>query len=427
MLKRKGRLILIGLTVVAAALVIVYTTRSSGVSAELAVVKRTGLRTVVRAEGQTRVEERYVFTAPVSGQLLRIDAQPGDSVRTGDVLFRILPPPDSEQSLRVARARLEAARSQVMRMERMRDDARAAAEQAARTLERQRVLAAEEILSPQELEQAELAAASARRQWDAAESAFRAAVADAQSAEALALADESERMQSGISVRAVEAGVLLSIRDRSGRVVAAGEPILETGNLERMEVVVDVLSEDAVQIRPGNPVALSGWGEEGVLEARVRYVEPAAFTKWSALGVEEQRVNVVIDLVSTEAPWTDGPDEQPSAPITGRLGDGYRVDADIEIWSSDDALTVPVSAVFREAGEWFVFAVVRDTAEKRSVSLGRRSSEAAVVLSGLQAGDVVIRYPTADIAPGVRIRNSPRSRSDSYIPEADPDTSRIGL
>ncbi len=405
MLKRKGRLILIGLTVVAAALVIVYTIRSSGVSAELAVVKRTGLRTVVRAEGQTRVEERYVFTAPVSGQLLRIDAQPGDSVRTGDVLFRVLPPPDSEQSLRVARARLEAARSQVMRMERMRDDARAAAEQAARTLERQRVLAAEEILSPQELEQAELAAASARRQWDAAESAFRAAVADAQSAEALALADESERMQSGISVRAVEAGVLLSIRDRSGRVVAAGEPILETGNLERMEVVVDVLSEDAVQIRPGNPVALSGWGEEGVLEARVRYVEPAAFTKWSALGVEEQRVNVVIDLVSTGALWTDGPDEQPSAPITGRLGDGYRVDADIEIWSSDDALTVPVSAVFREAGEWFVFAVVRDTAEKRSVSLGRRSSEAAVVLSGLQAGDVVIRYPTADIAPGVRIRN----------------------
>ena len=427
MLKRKGRLILIGLTVVAATLVIVYTTRSSGVSAELAVVKRTGLRTVVRAEGQTRVEERYVFTAPVSGQLLRIDAQPGDSVRTGDVLFRILPPPDSEQSLRVARARLEAARSQVMRMERMRDDARAAAEQAARTLERQRVLAAEEILSPQELEQAELAAASARRQWDAAESAFRAAVADAQSAEALALADESERMQSGISVRAVEAGVLLSIRDRSGRVVAAGEPILETGNLERMEVVVDVLSEDAVQIRPGNPVALSGWGEEGVLEARVRYVEPAAFTKWSALGVEEQRVNVVIDLVSTGAPWADGPDEQPSAPITGRLGDGYRVDADIEIWSSDDALTVPVSAVFREAGEWFVFVVVKDTAEKRSVSLGRRSSEAAVVLSGLQAGDVVIRYPTADIAPGVRIRNSPRSRSDSYIPEADPDTSRIGL
>ena len=405
MLKRKGRLILIGLTVVAATLVIVYTTRSSGVSAELAVVKRTGLRTVVRAEGQTRVEERYVFTAPVSGQLLRIDAQPGDSVRTGDVLFRILPPPDSEQSLRVARARLEAARSQVMRMERMRDDARAAAEQAARTLERQRVLAAEEILSPQELEQAELAAASARRQWDAAESAFRAAVADAQSAEALALADESERMQSGISVRAVEAGVLLSIRDRSGRVVAAGEPILETGNLERMEVVVDVLSEDAVQIRPGNPVALSGWGEEGVLEARVRYVEPAAFTKWSALGVEEQRVNVVIDLVSTGALWADGPDEQPSAPITGRLGDGYRVDADIEIWSSDDALTVPVSAVFREVGEWFVFAVVKDTAEKRGVSLGRRSSEAAVVLSGLQAGDVVIRYPTADIAPGVRIRN----------------------
>jgi len=403
MFKEKGRLILVGVTLVAIVAVVVFATRSSGIMAELAVVEQTGLSTAVRGEGQTRVQERYVFTAPVSGQLLRIDAQPGDSVRSGDVLFRILPPPDSEQSRRVAQARLEAARSQVVRMERMRDDARAAAEQAERTLERQRALAEEEILSPQELEQAELAAASSRRQWDAAESALRAALADVQSAEALALVGEDERMRNGVVVRAIDEGVILSIRDRSGRVVAAGEPILETGNLARLEVVVDVLSEDAVQIRPGNPVVLSGWGEEGSLSARVRYVEPSAFTKWSALGVEEQRVNVVIDIEFSASGSTAGPPEEPMAPSTGRLGDGYRVDADIEIWSSDDALTVPVSAVFREAGEWFVFAVAGDLVERRMVALGQRSSESAEVLSGLQAGDEVVRYPTAEIVEGVRI------------------------
>ena len=404
MFKGKGKRILIGVSLVAVVAIVVFATRSKGVSAELAVAAQTGLSTTVRGEGRTRVQERYVFTAPISGQLLRIDAQPGDSVRAGDVLFRILPPPDSEQSRRVAQARLEGARSQVVRMERLRDDARAAAEQAARTLARQQALAREEILSPLELEQAELTTASARRQWDGAESALRAAIAERQSAEALALADESERIQNGVAVRAIEEGVLLSIRDRSGRIVAAGEPILETGDLTRLEVVVDVLSEDAVLIRPGNTVHLSGWGEDGTLSARVRYVEPSAFTKWSALGVEEQRVNVVIDLEGAASTMSSDLQELPQMPATRRLGDGYRVDADIQIWSSTDALTIPVSAVFREAGQWFVFVVVDNVVERRPVSLGQRSSEATEVLSGLQPGEEVVRFPTIDIAAGVRIR-----------------------
>ena len=404
MFKRKGRLVLLGALLIAVVAVFIVATSSSGVPAELATVEQTGLATTVRGEGQTRVKERYVFTAPVSGQLMRIEAQPGDSVRSGDALFRVLPLPDSEQSLRVAQARLEAARSQVARLERMRDDARAAAELAARTLERQRALAEEEILSPQELDQAELAAASAQRQWDAAESALRAGMAEVRSAEALALTDESERLASGVIIRAIEDGILLRIMDRSSRVVMAGEPILETGNLSHLEVVVDVLSEDAVQIRPGNPVTLSGWGEDLELAGRVRYIEPSAFTKWSALGVEEQRVNVVIDLAADMPGDLSGPAEQPAVSESGRLGDGYRVDADVEVWSSNEALTVPVSAVFRDAGAWFVFAVVDDMVERREVELGRRSSEHAQILSGLEAGEEVVRYPTVDIREGVEIQ-----------------------
>lgn len=404
MFKRKGRLIIAGMALVAVIIVMVVASQGGGIMAETAIAERTGLSTSVRAEGHTRVMERYVFTAPVSGQLVRIAHQPGDSVQVGDALFSVMPPPDSEQTLRVAQARLSAASAQTARLTGMRDDARAVADQAQRTLERQRTLAETEILSPQELEQAELAAASARRQADAAESALRAAMAEEQSARALALTNESDRMASGVVVRAVETGVILRIMDRSGRVVAAGEPIMETGNLSQLEIVVDVLSEDAVRIRPGNPVVVSGWGEDGSANGTVRYVEPAAFTKWSALGVEEQRVNVVID-----ADWSGQAsgilaDERPSEASGTGMGDGYRVDADIEVWSSADALTVPVSAVFREAGAWFVFRLDGDTVAKQAIEVGARSSQQVEVVEGLQEGDEVVRFPTVEIADGVVIQ-----------------------
>lgn len=404
MFKRKGRLIIAGLALAAIIVVVVVASQGGGVMAEIAVAERTGLSSSVRAEGHTRVMERYLFSAPVSGQLVRIVHQPGDSVRVGDALFRVMPPPDSEQTLRVSQARLTAASAQTARLSGLRDDARAAADQAQRTVERQRILAETDILSPQELEQAELAAASARRQADAADAALRAAMAEEQSARALALTSESDRMASGVVVRAVETGVILRINDRSGRVVAAGEPVMETGNLRQLEVVVDVLSEDAVRIRPGNPVVISGWGEDGYATGTVRYVEPAAFTKWSALGVEEQRVNVVID-----ADWMGNGGgilaaEQPSEASGTGMGDGYRVDTDIEVWSSPDALTVPVSSVFRESGAWYVFRLAGDIVAKQAIEIGARSSQHVEVVDGLQEGDEVVRFPTVEISDGVVIQ-----------------------
>lgn len=284
------------------------------------------------------------------------------------------------------------------------DDARAIAEQAQRTLVRQRTLAETDILSPQELEQAELAAASARRQADAAESALRVAVAEEQSARAMALTSEADRMANGVVVRAIEAGVILRIMDRSGRVVAAGEPIMETGNLRQLEIVVDVLSEDAIRIRPGNPVVVSGWGEDGSVSGTVRYVEPAAFTKWSALGVEEQRVNVVIDAEWSGQGGVMLSAEQPSEASGSGMGDGYRVDTDIEVWSSADALTVPISSVFRESGAWYVFRLDGDTVARQAIEVGARSSQRIEVVEGLHEGAEVVRFPTVEIAEGVIIQ-----------------------
>ncbi|MDA0874884.1 MAG: HlyD family efflux transporter periplasmic adaptor subunit [Bacteroidetes bacterium] len=211
--------------------------------------------------------------------------------------------------------------------------------------------------------------------------------AEVRSAEALSLTDDAQRSAGGITVRSESAGTILFLPERSGRMVGTGEPIMVIGSLDRMDVVVDALSEDALTIRPGQRVHFAGWEGADSIQGRVRYVEPSAFTKRSALGVEEQRVNVVIELPGSVA----------------GLGDGFRVETAIVVHATAGVLTVPVSSVFRDEGAWTVFAVVDDRLEKRPVGLGARSSEMVEVISGLVEGHEVIRYPGAGMENGVLV------------------------
>jgi HlyD family secretion protein len=181
---------------------------------------------------------------------------------------------------------------------------------------------------------------------------------------------------------------VLRVYEENARVVAAGTQLLEIGDVSELELVIDILSIDAVRVQPGTDVLVEHWGGEQALLARVRLVEPAAFTKISALGVEEQRVNVIADLV------------QP--PPT--LGDGYRVEARIVVWQAEDVLQVPVSALSRCADAWCVFVVVNGAARRRQVAVGQRNGFAAEVRSGLRDGEAVILHPSEHIDDGSRVQ-----------------------
>ena len=170
----------------------------------------------------------------------------------------------------------------------------------------------------------------------------------------------------------------------------AGAPIMAIGDRRDLEVVVDVLSTDAVEIQPGAPVAIEHWGGPGDLAGRVRRVEPGAFTKVSTLGVEEQRVNVLIDIVSPEKDWAN-------------LGDAYQVDARITVFSRDDATIIPAGALFRTGDTWHVYVVKDGRAQRRSVALLRRAGGFAAVTEGVQPDERVIVYPSDRIAAGVRV------------------------
>jgi HlyD family secretion protein len=208
-------------------------------------------------------------------------------------------------------------------------------------------------------------------------------------ARARLIASEKGKDGSAVEVKSPVSGRVLKIPEKSERVVPSGTTLLVLGDATRLEVVIDLLSSEAVKVRPGMPVKLENWGGDRDLPARVRTVESQGFTKVSALGIEEQRVNVVADLL-----------EPP-----GALGDDYRVEARIVIWEGRDILKVPASALFRSGTDWAVFLDQGGRARKRIVEVGRRTSREIEIVKGLREGDRVISHPTNQIAEGIKIKN----------------------
>jgi HlyD family secretion protein len=365
---------------------------------ETATVARGPLAVTVEEEGRTRVRDRYVLYAPVAGYLRRVELDVGDAVAARAVLATLDPlrPSTLDQRSRAeAEARVAAARSELARREAAARQAAAEAELAASEFARTERLLARNLVSQSQFD-------AARSRMQAGAAAERAAVAaidvgrhelDAALASLRYTASgEAGRPLEAVPVRAPVAGRVLAIHQESAGVVSAGQPLLEVGDPGVLEVMVEVLSRDAVRIVPGGRVLLERWGGEAPLEGVVRTVEPTGFTKVSALGVEEQRVRVIADLASPPESWQ-------------RLGDGYRVEAKFVVWDSKDALTVPASALFRRDDGWAAFVVEGGRARARAVTPGHGSGLLTEVVAGLEDGETVVVHPGDAISDGVRVRS----------------------
>jgi HlyD family secretion protein len=272
--------------------------------------------------------------------------------------------------------------------------AQAHAAQAKNDLDRARSLTERGASTVQTLERAETAKRVAERELRAAEFQDHAAEHEVEQANALLAKYSDARVAppERWTITAPVSGVVLKVRQESETVVQPGTPLLDIGDPRDLEIVVDVLSTDAVEIHPGAEVAIEHWGGPGTLAGRVRRVEPAAFTKISTLGVEEQRVNVLIDIVSPAQDWAG-------------LGDAYQLDTRITVFTRDDAIIIPSGALFRVSDSWNVYVLSGGRAQSRVVELLRRSARLAAVTAGLQPGENVIVYPSDRIAPGVRVQS----------------------
>lgn len=366
--------------------------RSPPVLVDSAEVQHGEFRIVVEQEGRTRVADRYEVHAPVSGQLARVLLEPGDMVAAGDVLFRIHPlhsPPLDARSRAQAEAMLAGAEAAVRLAHSQLEAEQSRLELAEGQWRRVHVLFEQGHLAS---EQYDLSEAELRRARAAERSArFALDVARYERDNARAVLRESGQGSAPIQVLSpVDGQVLRRLRQSEGA-VQAGEPVLAIGNLESLEVAVDVLSADAVRLRPGMNVELERWGGDELLLGWVRRVEPAGFTRISALGVEEQRVWVIVDLSSPAEQWQG-------------LGDGFRVEARFILWQGDGVRQVPASALFRHGEGWAAYVIQNGQARLRMVQPGRRSGLMREIVGGLQAGERVVLHPGEQIVDGGRIR-----------------------
>jgi HlyD family secretion protein len=388
-----GRAVLIVLALAAAAGA-VWVVMPRPVPVETALVTKGRFVATVDEDGKTRVRERYVVAAPLAGRLTRVRLKAGDRVGTDDAVAAIVPSPaplldprsraEAEERVGTAEAALERAKASVER-------ASAQSAQATTDLARTRALVERGASTAQALERAELAMRVADRDLRAAEFQTHAAEHEREQARAVLARYGGGAAAPDIwTVTAPVAGVVLKVAQESETIIAPGAPILEIGDPQDLEVVVDVLSTDAVEIRRGAEVQVVNWGGPGALAGRVRRVEPAAFTKVSTLGVEEQRVNVLVDLTSPSEQWAG-------------LGDAFQVDTRITVFAQDDATIVPSGALFRRGESWGVFVVAAGRAEARAVTLLRRSGQLAAIASGLGPGERVVVYPSDRVTSGARV------------------------
>lgn len=385
----------LALGALAAAAGIAWFVMPQPIPVETAAVGKGRFVASVDDDGKTRIRQRYVVAAPLAGRLTRVRLKAGDPVAADDVVAAILPPPaplldprsrrEAEERLGTAEAALERSKAAVER-------AQAQAEQARTELDRTRTLAGRGASTVQALERAELAQRIADRDLRAAE--FQDHAADHEVAQAKALLgrykDGADAPTELWNVTAPVSGVVLKVLQESETVVQSGMPLMEIGDPRDLEIVTDVLSTDAVEIRPGAEVTIEHWGGPGALSGRVRRIEPAAFTKVSTLGVEEQRVNVLIDVLSPPQQWAG-------------LGDGFQVDTRITVFTQDDIEIIPAGALFRRGDNWSVYVADNGRAQSRTIELVRRSRGFAAVRKGLAQGERVIVYPSDQVSPGVRI------------------------
>jgi len=372
--------------------------RPQPVPVDLQEAKRGELVVTVDEEGETRVRDVFVLSAPVAGRMQRIEAEAGDDVRANETVLAEIEPVDPTfldyRSEAQAQAAVRSAESATALAQAGVDQAQAELDFARAELDRARELIVDNTISQRDLDEAEKQLKTAKAAYATRLAALQVRRFELESAEAVLLSPAQGRERSGececVPITSPVDGVVLRLLEESEGVVQAGEPLIEIGDSRDLEIVVDLLSADAVKVKPGQRVIIDGWGGDTPLEGRVRRVEPFAFTKVSALGIEEQRVNVIVDFTSDRDAWA-------------RLGHGYQVDLRIVLWEAADVIRLPLTALFRDGDQWAVFVDTGGTAELRQVEVGQRNGLEAQITGGLEPGEVFVSYPGDRVMDGVAI------------------------
>ena len=367
---------------------------------DLAPVTRGAMQGVILAQGVTRVRDPYAITAPITGSATRSPVEVGDRVIAGKTIVGVIQPADPTLMDARTRAQAEAAvaeaQAAVALAESNLRQAQSGLEHSELQLDRSSALAERGIIPRRMLEDIEAEHLSAQQELAASRSQLDLAHATLIRAQAQLMRPQApfdpdaEPGECCVRILAPQNGIVLSVSDQSARLVQAGSDLLTIGNLDEIEIELDLLSTDAVRVPPGARAIVERWGGEGLLEARLRRIDPAAFTRVSALGIEEQRVRLRLDLLT------------PPQDRIG-LGEGFRVHVRLIVWEADALLQVPQAALFRHGDGWAVFVNDTGVARLQPLRIGRQAVGKAEVLDNMEEGVLVVLYPGNTLADGSAI------------------------
>lgn len=370
-------------TAVLVVILIIVSLLPTSVSVEVAYVKRDTVRAVTTADGYIRYPIRHALTMPVSGVITRVTVEPGDSVMEGTLIAWITPPPldarqreETSATAAAAAAAVEEAKSRMAALSPL-------VEQAKRKTERLQRMLAEKAVAAETAEDASDALDQLSNEYQAARSRWQAAAQSLRAVNALLSGTGVQRLPLTSPLK----GIILRRYEEHARLLAAGSPVVEIGTPTRQELVLDVLSTDAVRMKPGMKVLVDGWGGSYTLLARIRRIEPGATTRISALGVEEKRVNVIA-VLDTQEPL---------------LGDAYKADGSVILEEQINVMTVPLGALRRNRNDWYVWMVKEGRAAKVVVQVGLKSTTKVEITGGLSEEEMVILYPPEDLTEGSRV------------------------
>jgi HlyD family secretion protein len=390
-------LVLIGIGAALVAGLSYVSFRTDPVAVDLAMVTQGPLEVTINADGQTQVRDLFEVASPISGTALRSPVAEGDIVLSGETVVAIVRP--SSSGLLDARAQLQA-EAALQEALAARHVAQADLKQAEETLRfeqsqfaRTKALVTRGVASVTRLEDDTQRLAVANATTEAAQARIEMADGTIERARASLLSpndQEASPESCCIQLTSPADGVVLSVAAISERPVSIGTPLVSIGDPDRLELVADILSNDAVRLAPGALAHVERWGGGEILQAKLERIDPKARTKISALGIEEQRVDVYFSLIN------------PSG-ARPNLGDGFSVFLRIVEWHAEDVFQIPLSAAFRDGSSWAVFVALDGIAEKRAVTLGRRSNRIVEVLKGLERAEQVVTHPSDAIAAGVAL------------------------
>ncbi len=395
MMKPSKKTLWISGGILLAMLLLVWAFWPQATEVETGAISRGRFERAVQEDGKTRLRERYVVSTPLTGRVQRVTLKQGDTVARDTVLatlWPVMPGLLDERARQEQNERIGAMEAAERRASANVERARAALDQAVADLKRSETLAQQGFVSPTQNETGRLTVRLRQKELESARQEEDATGHELQQARiAIRTFSQGGSTQRSWAIKSPIAGKVLKVNQQSEGLVQAGTALLELGDPSDLEVVVDLLTEDAAQVRPGTPATLANWGGPQLLQARVRLVEPAAYTKISALGVEEQRVNVVLDIVAPAEQWRS-------------LGDGYKADVRIVVQTEPDALKVPVSALFPSGTRAALYTVENGRARQHEVEVLARNGSEAWIRSELAPGTAVILFPPSSLQEGERVQ-----------------------